>query len=247
MAARFSSANSQRLRNASPAVSTYPITVGIWAFPATASGTKPVWSLADTATNNNYVFLFQSSALWSVNASGASNNVAGLVAGQWQFLLLRLISSTNRRLSVIAPSGEITHAAGINAVSPSGIDVMNIGAHERDTGSLISYFDGLLAEFWLTNTDIQADGAQVQTSTLLQLAYGGPFSVPHIVKNILEYRSFRKYPSSESDESEEVYHGPAGRQIWSNINGVTTGPHPPLPYWYGRPGDSSRLMVAQKV
>lgn len=104
-------------------------------------------------------------------------------------------------------------------------------------------FTGRLAEFWCTNTDIQADNAQLQDWMARQLAYGGPFSVPHIVKDIVEYRSLRVFPESRGDRGTEVYHGKFGRQTWANTNGVTTGPHPPLPYWYVKPGQTQRQLV----
>jgi len=99
------------------------------------------------------------------------------------------------------------------------------------------FLNGLIAEYWLTNTDIQPDGAQLDDNLLRQLAYGGPFSVPHIAKDLIEYRSFRKVIESDQDEApgDEVYWGGAGRQVWTNTNGVRRGPHPPLPGYYKRP------------
>lgn len=85
---------------------------------------------------------------------------------------------------------------------------------------------GQIAEIWYTNTDIQPDGAQLQNSTLRQLAFNGPFSLPHIAKDIVEYRSFRSRLDSRQDTPEEVYHRGL-RQTWTNTNGVTLGPHPP--------------------
>jgi hypothetical protein len=120
---------------------------------------------------------------------------------------------------------------------------LTCGALQTSAGASVP-FDGNVAEFWYTNTDIQPDGAQLDGNLLRQLAYGGPFSVPHIAGDILEYRSFRKVIESDQDEAvgDEVYWGGAGRQVWTNTNGVTRGPHPPLPGWYRKPADS-RLMV----
>jgi hypothetical protein len=97
--------------------------------------------------------------------------------------------------------------------------------------------DAFISEFWYTNTDIQPDGAQLNDDLLRQLAYGGPFSVPHVAANLIEYRSFRKVIESDQDEAvgDGVYWGGAGRQVWTNTNGVTRGPHPPLPGWYAKP------------
>lgn len=121
------------------------------------------------------------------------------------------------------------------------MDAMAIGSQASATPT--EFFDGRMAEIWYTNTDIQADGLQLQDALLRQLAYGGPFSVPHIAKDIVEYRSLRVHPDSRGDQPSEVYHGKFGRQIWTNANGVTAGPHPPLPYWYVKPGQTRRPLI----
>lgn len=87
---------------------------------------------------------------------------------------------------------------------------------------------------WYTNTDIQADGEQLQDSTLRQLAFGGPFSLPHIARDIIAYRSFEDCLDSSQDRPGSVYHRGA-RQVWTNTNGVTLGPHPPAAIWYDKP------------
>ena len=79
---------------------------------------------------------------------------------------------------------------------------------------------------WVTNTDIQADGAQLQNSTLRQLAMNGPYSLPHIAKDIIEYRGFRSRLDSSQDISEEVFYR-GTKPAWSNLGGVKLGPHPP--------------------
>jgi hypothetical protein len=101
---------------------------------------------------------------------------------------------------------------------------MAVGALVNSSPS--GFFDGQVGEFWYTDTDIQADGAQLQDSTLRQLAYFGPFSIPHIAKDIVEYRSFRSRLDSRQDTPDEVYYR-GTRPVWTNTNGVNLGPHPP--------------------
>jgi len=247
MAAFFASASSQKLLNSVAPVTGPPFSVGFWAYPTTTGTTRYLWSLSDTAGTINYYTIAQSASNdWNVlqtddaSPTGGTAGVSAVTANQWVYIVARYISGTNRRMAVKLHTGEIVHAAGAINDNPTGIDVMAFGClnHSAPTG----FFDGGIAEFWMTNSDIQADGAQLLDSTVRQLAYGGPFSVPHIAKNIIEYRSFRKYPSSEGDDPSEVFHGVA-RQTWTNTNGVTIGPHPPLPYWYVKPGQTARILT----
>lgn len=249
MAALFTAASTQYLTNAAPAVLDYPFTVGMWVnLAALGTVTRGLWALSDTATTNNWfgVEIASTEVVRVAAAAGGSQNSAGLltplVVGTWNFVVARFIGSGNRRIAGLYATGSTEHAQGITARAPAGMDTMSIGARQDSSGPLVP-MEGSIAEIWYTNTDIQADGAQLQEAMLFQLAYGGPFSVPHIAKDIIEYRSFRKYPSSEGDEIGEVFHGALDRQIWSNINGVTIGPHPPLPYWYRKPEDISRTLV----
>lgn len=98
----------------------------------------------------------------------------------------------------------------------------------------------MIAEFWCTNTDIQADGGQLDNTFLSQLAFGGPFSVPHVASAVVEYRSFRVHPSL--NDPYETY-SDYGGQTWTNNGAATTGPHPPLPYWYVKPGQNNKVLT----
>jgi hypothetical protein len=248
MAANFASASSQRLENAVlPLVSTgYPFTIGTWVYPTTTAADRTIWSIADTAVTNHWFELRQGATdVWTLaSASGGTTNSinAGTVtANNWFFVLCRCISATSRRITVLDGNGEITLGFNSTSRAPTGLDAITIGC--RKTSATSQFMDGMIAEFWLTNTDIQADGASQQPAMMRQLAYGGPFSVPHIAKDIIEYRSLRKYPSSEADGLEEVFHGAPGRLTWTNTNGVTIGPHPPLPYWYEKPGQRRTPLI----
>lgn len=251
MAASFVAASSQYLVNSTPAVIDYPFTIGMWVnLTAVAGVSRTLFSLADTAVATHYLIVRMESTENIVLAAraGGSENTASLpdsflVAGKWTFFVARCISSTNRKISGIKSDGTIAHATTATARAPTSMDTMAIGALVVSTVS--EYWDGSIAEYWLSNADVQPDGAQLQNSLLWQLAYGGPFSVPHITKNIIEYRSFRKHPTA--GEIGEVYWGNSGVQNWTNTNGVTIGPHVPLSAWYNRPPQTQIIRPPQNL
>lgn len=248
MAASFAAASSQSIRNAGASVTAPPFTVGFWLNMPTSATTRVIFSLADTGVTNSYWIIFKSTSdvltFGSSQTNGGSQNsaVATAISGNaWEFVIARAISTSNRRMSVLHATGLVEHVQGTTIVTPTGIDTIAFGGRITSAPDLPN--EGLVGEFWCTNTDIQPDGAQLDGAMFRQLAYGGPFSVPHVAKDIIEYRSLRKYPSSEGDDVSEVYFGGAGRQTWTNTNGVTTGTHPSLPYWYVKPNQNQRALV----
>lgn len=171
--------------------------------------------------------------------SSASDASAGtVVANTWFYIVGRVISDTNRQISVLSADGIISTAS--NAVSTSTTKArMSIGADCSTAGA--NYADGGIAEWWITNTDIQPDGAALQNSTLRQLARGGPFSIPHVASAVVDYRSLRNALGSDQDEQPDYFSGAKGRQTWVNTGGVILGAHPPfLAPEYERPGDLIR-------
>lgn len=250
MGVSFTRASSMRLVNsAPPLVSTgYPLTVGCWvSMLSVSSANNTVWAFSDTAVDNTTIqLLIQTTEIpsLSVEAGGvlsACQTTTAFTVGTWNFVVCRAIASANRRMAVLLPDGLLEHGSTVTARAPTSLDTFSIGMREDLTPNTPA--DAIVAEFWYTQTDIQADGGQLLESTLRQLAFGGPFSVPHIAGDILEYRSFRKYPTSDGDEIGEVFHGAAGRQFWTNTNGATIAPHPPLPYWYVKPGQIQTELV----
>lgn len=240
MSAQFLAASSQSLSVATPPITAYPFTVGAWIRPTTTGAIRTIWTAGLNTTN--YYALFQ----WNTNQWNCQSSAAGVdadclggtvTANSWQFVIGRWISATNRRLSVINVAGTAAFAQNTtnqtNTISSEFIGV--------DISGATSFFSGNIAEFWKTNTDIQADGAQLQDATLRQLAYGGPLSIPHIAADVVEYRSFRKSPTF--DELPEIYYGAKGIQAWTNTNAVIVGEHPPLPYSFVRPGQNKRILM----
>ena len=229
MSAVFVSGSSTRLVNSAPPVTGYPCTVGMWhlASVALSGSSKCFWSLTD---GNGYFIIFWSNgssavAIQAYDGVGPfETTVAGtLTANVWYYVLVRFISSTNRRLSVLLPDGSVAHAAGTTAVTLPTATSMSIGCANNGPTLL---WDGNVAEMFVTGTDIVPDNGQTPEWLIRQLAYRGPFSVPYIRKDILDYQSLRS--SFEGGRVGEAFSGVKGKQIWAKTNAVTLGAHPPL-------------------
>lgn len=248
MAAKFTASSTQYITCSSPPItgSGYPLTVGCWLrLASNGTAQQVIWALTDTATTDNYLAVSSNTngRLGVAAAAGGLENLAmvatGMATGAWTFVLARFVASANRLISVIHSNGNTEHNVTSTARAPAGMDIMTLGIRST-TGSFFP-FDGDVAEYWVANIDVQGDGAQIQVPTLRQLAYGGPFSVPHVGPNVLEYRSFRKSVVSDADSVGEVYHGTA-RRTWVGTGGPTVTDHPPLPYWYVRPNQTKRHL-----
>ncbi len=233
MSANFASASSQKLLNSAPRVTTLPFSVGMWVSPGQVAAAQTFWSLCDTAGTINFYDLRQNAGTsWilrttdDVSPLTLTATVAPVV-GTFVYMVGRFISSASRRFAFLNYTGAPTHLSNTVTDAPAGIDAMALGCLNHSTPG--SFFDGQIAEFWITNSDIQPDGAQLDNALLWQLAYNGPFSVPHIAKDIVEYHSFRRDLSSNSFDNEEDQIPVLG-EILTNTNGVTLGPHPPLLY-----------------
>lgn len=241
MAAVFTSAGGKALLNSSSPIVALPFCLGLWLNVTTIGAGSGVFFLSDAGFANFFgVSLDATTGNLSISGQdgggfdGVSITAQPAPAGKWTFVLGRFISTTSRRLSVLFPDGSISHVQGTAAKAPAGANQMQLSAN-------IAACDAAIAEFWLASTDMQIDGAQTQEALMRQLAYGGPFSIPSVAANILDYRSLRKHPTNE--EAGEVWSGGKGKQTWTNTNGAVIGPHPPLPYWYAKPGQNKRLLT----
>jgi hypothetical protein len=234
MSATFLAASSQKLSNAAPPVTAAPFTVGLWVYPTTTA-LRTIWSLAATANTSNTWNLDQTlGGLWSFSCKSSATavhvDVGTVTVNAWAFVVLRAITTSNRRISVLQFDGSAVNGQETSAKTPT-VTKMSLGCLESSAPS--QFFSGNIGEFWYTNTDIQADGLALQDATLRQLAYGGPYSVPHIDKDIVEYHSLRSsLANSDGQQGDDVEWGMSGKQTWTNTGSVILGPHPPLPYWY---------------
>jgi hypothetical protein len=245
MAALF--APNAYLSLASPPVITAPFTVGCWVKRTDTVNSQDFWTLCSSANTNHFWRLIWSQAStagqFGCAAGGTTASASasgGIPVDTWVYAIARAISSANRRIDILNGDGSIVSAQNTTSLSPT-VNTLSIGIQAGS--SLVNPLTGSVAEFWYGNADIQSDGGALDGNLLRQLAYGGPFSVPHIIPNIIEYRSLKSSLGSDTDKLGENYFGRAGRQNYVNNSGVILGPHPPLPYWYKKPEDISRLAM----
>lgn len=220
---------------ASSRVTTYPFTIGIWVRPTiAAAAVNTITALDDNTTGANSFGVVQQATNFAIsvnNAAAISATSTTPVLNSWQYLLARFISSSSVTLSMLGSDGTISHATGNPAVTPTGIVGERLGGLPAS-----NFFDGHLAEFFLSNIDIQSDGAQLRNETLYQLAYQGPFSFPHIISSIVDYRSLRTSMISATDNMGDFFFGSGGRPLWSMSAAVVLpSPHPSLGPRYAFP------------
>ncbi|HVX90631.1 MAG TPA: hypothetical protein VHC20_03265 [Candidatus Paceibacterota bacterium] len=221
-------------------VATMPYTCGCWVMPTGSWGSHNLSIGLNGGSEYKRVW-HDSSGSPSIDAQNFRLTTAGLTplsGGKWHYELLRVISATNRRLSVLYPDGHIEHAQDTRS---SGITL----AMDAVVGWASSFdaFPGIVAEAFWVQADIQTDGAQAQNALIYQLAYRGPFAFSHLAP-ILDYRSFRMGRATNEDVMGEVYSSLSQAHVWS-INGTVPPAtiHPPLASDYVRPAQTKRLLM----
>ena len=233
MTGTFDSASSQYLSNAATPITTFPFSVGVWVYPTATGVEQTIFGISDTATTNNFweLFITTGDSFQVIAAAGGQTNgitLGTVTLNSWHFLLMRIISATNRRVTGLWTSGGFTvsSANGTQSRNASSIDMMTLGA-ERTT-SVSRYFSGGIGEFWVTNTDVYWDSAAHPPDWFIhQLALRGPFAFPHIARNLMDYRSLRQSMGSNLDVFNDVLMpGIGGRQTWTNNGAVQLGPQP---------------------
>lgn len=246
MAALFNG-SSQYYNNTSPPITGVPFSVGFWAMFTTAGTTTALFTLCNNSTLGDNFAIRKDTAnkiLMRANVGTSAADVTVATAdtiNTWFYVVARFISATNRKMAVLHSDGLIEHAASGVTKTPPGVNELLIGA-VRTSGGVSLYWPGRIAEMWWTNADIQPDGAQLDDSLVRQLAYHGPFSVPKIVPNLIEYHKMRRSSPAEFFNSED-YYGRFGPQLWTDNGSVKRANHPPLPYEYTRPTPVARMLM----
>jgi hypothetical protein len=176
---------------------------------------------------------------WTGSATVGGTYISTFNTGEWYYLVVRCITTTNRRTAVLrAGSGTgSSHAQSTDSFTPTAPTVMVLGGWHGGASDA----SGDIAEWWFANADIQPDGLQLQEAMLSQLAYSGPFSVPGLAARITEYRSFRCGTGSDQDVGGEVYQTGGGPWAATNVPAVTA--HPALYSTYVKPRQSPRFLV----
>lgn len=241
--------STQYVTQALPPVLDYPFCVGIsFNLAAAANSTRAVFSLSDTGSLTNYLqFRMSTTEIMRSVAEDGTGETAGaattaLVAGQWNFTLLRLLSANDRRFRPLYGNG-FSGENGSSAISrtPTGLDTITLGALQT-SGGASQFWHGGIGEYWILDGDVWPTGGDAGNDFMRALRLLGPFGIPHIARRILEYRSFRT--SINGGGPGNVYFGSKGMPgAWVETGGVTIGPHPPLPYWYAKPSQTKQQLV----
>lgn len=239
------------IRNATAPLTTIPFVMGMWVNPAVSGVDHTMWSMSDTGSatqyyrtgllsTNDWVLVVQAGGLPAIatvaTVTGFSN--------QWNFVLAQVASDDDLVLHVIAFDGTISGSHLSTTVGPpTGVDSMQIGAL-LTSGGASELFTGRIAEYWIANVDPGVISNTENDDFVYQLGWYGPFAMPQIASNIIEYRSLRKFPTSLADNLTEVYWGGGkGIQTWSGVGSPTTGAHPPLPYGFVKPGQYKKNLI----
>jgi hypothetical protein len=246
MSVRFASASSQYLVNTSPPVVAPPMTVGFWFNKITAVDAF-MWDLNRVATTAHYMAITCNATnvvTVVINDAGGGLTITGatVALNQWHYVLFRAFSAANYWLSVLPNTGAVSRVQSTTSKSPAALDRAAIGCYLSTAGAPGNQMNGMIAEFFQTDTDVQGDGLTTDIGLLHQIAYRGPFSLPNIVNDIVDYRSFRSPPSGERHG--ESYAGKKGRQVWTPTNGPTLEAHCPLFGGYrGPPHSQSDIVI----
>lgn len=231
MSLRLRRASTQYLR-APALVTTFPFTFGCWVKMLSVSAvTNIIFSICDESTDNRIRVHIDASEDFGVfsfdgtTSSTATNTAGSITANQWSYVIFRAISSTNLRLSSWRGTNTaVAHGQATTNVTPTNLDVVMIGANIVST-AVQQPADIEIAEAWYTNTDIQPGGAALSNALFLQLAYGGPLSVPHVKDGLVEYLPFDKsILGNQGDYFAPKYR----RNNWTAVNAPVLGPHPPV-------------------
>ena len=211
----------------------------MWVKPA-SSGGAACWSMGSATVNQGWEMLTEPSTgtlyfyYWNgTTASGQVTIVSTISTGAWHYVLARNLTTTNRRISMLRPTGAVAHNQNTASVSPVALTKVGLGHFNRLANT--DFYDGVIAEFFFATGDIDPDGSggQLPDEFVRDLAYYGPWSMPNIVPLIEEYRSLRLGGPSREDKFGEVYQR-GGIRPWTLVATPTLADHPPLMTPYPR-------------
>lgn len=257
MAAFFTSANSSYFASGGdsvylPATLAGPVMMACWLRPT--AHLQDAMSLGGT---NNSLSIGHTAAMIPqiTTRDGGVNNLANsgvaMVAGTWNFMIGRFISTSQHRLTTLHAGGAISQASETTATGTGALNASAVGCQYFTTSGPARFFDGSIGEAWF-GEDIgvnSAVGNVIPNELLYQLAFGGPFSVPSIASGIWAYLSLRDWmpPVQWGAPLNGTYSkAPSGLKPVYTAAGAaapTLTDHPPLPYWFGRPEEGDNIML----
>lgn len=239
----------QNITGNAPLPTAYPFTVGMWVRPANPipEDSDLYWALYNSPLSAAYFITATATGGFRFDTvgGGSAATTEQAQSGEWHYLLARAISATNRRLMVLFPNGVTEEAVDTTSVSFIAtlirLDIGNLTGGGLSSSNILG-----VAEYFITNTDVQGDGAATQPQLLRQLAFGGPFSVNRVIPGVLYYESFRRGGSNivRRQNIEDTFSARIpSSQDWTAVsNGGQIGEHPPLPAIYRQPTPNPHVM-----
>jgi hypothetical protein len=225
---------------------TVPFSWGFWTRP-TATALSQSMGVSCTSSSVDIGFYCESDAAtattgvlgyWNGTSGGGFILITGAwAAGSWTYVICRVISATNRRFTILKPNGTITETQDVANVTYGTITRWSLGGF-ASSAAADDFTNGEVQEFWTSPTDIYPIGA-IPTDMVRQLAYRGPWSIPHIAGTVEDYRSLRNGAASIDADPREIYSrtGTSGAWTYAGNNGLPTRSpvNPPLiePYRRG--------------
>jgi hypothetical protein len=159
--------------------------MGGWVYPTQNTATKAFFAISAPTTPAQTMMIGQNSTggfdLSSYDSVNFNDQGFGTCTPNvWYYIVARWINSTNKRASVYSSAtGAITAGSDpgtFGATDPQSCSVRGIGTLGATAiWTASTNFEGLLGEYFITNTDIQADGLATQA------ALGAPARVPRAV------------------------------------------------------------------
>jgi hypothetical protein len=242
--------STRRLENPNVGVPPFPYSVGCLVRPGATGAARTVFSLSNLANTVDYhlVRITAAGLPSMVGRFGGTESTASTLStvtvGAWHLMVARFISTSNRRFTVLYPSGAVESANSTVSRNDTTFDQVTIGALVT-SGGASELFNGEIAEWWWSNINLFSDtAAGVPAAMMWMLRLYGPFAFPWLASSMVEYRSFRS--SVIERRPLEHFHGTSSNVAlngWVNTGGVSLSQHPPLPYWYREPPNCELILA----
>lgn len=235
MALRLDNGGNSYLKNTSSVVNAHPFTAGMWV-RTTNQTSQYIWSNGDAVGGRRVGLVYDTTYSIVINTNiGQRVASAGTVTpGVYAFVLGRFIANNNRRISVLHTDGSSAHNQQTDSGTQPAFNCISIHTAPTASGGNTLNVDDI-AEYWILNSDVQPDSAQTDEALLRILAYQGPFAVPHLRKQIVEYRSFRSGIHVGGAPGDVWFSQRYGAINYTQTGSISTGIHPSQVSSYLRP------------